>query len=54
MILATYCMIVGIKKELSRHISSEFIDNIYNKGLKSGALGGKILGAGGGVFFCFM
>ncbi len=41
------------KKELSRHISSEFIDNIYSKGLKSGALGGKILGAGGGGFLLF-
>ena len=41
------------KKELSKHISSTFIDNIYNKGLKNGALGGKILGAGGGGFLLF-
>ena len=41
------------KKELSTHISSEFIDKIYSKGLKNGALGGKILGAGGGGFLLF-
>ncbi len=41
------------KKELSKHISSKFIDNIYSKGLKNGALGGKILGAGGGGFLLF-
>ena len=41
------------KKELSKHISSNFIDDIYNKGLKNGALGGKILGAGGGGFLLF-
>ena len=41
------------KKELSSHISSEFIDDIYSKGIKNGALGGKILGAGGGGFLLF-
>ena len=41
------------KKELSKHISSNFIDDIYSKGLKNGALGGKILGAGGGGFLLF-
>lgn len=41
------------KKELSDSISSDFIDKIYNKAIKSGALGGKILGAGGGGFFLF-
>lgn len=41
------------KKELSKNISSEFIDNIYSRALKNGALGGKILGAGGGGFFLF-
>ena len=41
------------KKELSKHISSEIIDKIYSKGLKNGALGGKILGAGGGGFLLF-
>ena len=41
------------KKELSKNISSEYIDEIYAKALNSGALGGKILGAGGGGFFLF-
>lgn len=41
------------KKELSKNISSDLIDSIYSKALKSGALGGKILGAGGGGFFLF-
>ena len=29
------------------------IDNIYDLALKNGALGGKILGAGGGGYFLF-
>ena len=41
------------KKELSKNISSKYIDEIYAKALKGGALGGKILGAGGGGFFLF-
>ena len=41
------------KKELSSFISTDFIDKIYNKGLRNGALGGKILGAGGGGFLLF-
>ena len=36
-------MKAGLKKELSKNISSEFIDNIYKKAIKNGALGGKIL-----------
>ena len=42
-----------IKKNISRNISSKKIDNYYNKALKAGALGGKILGAGGGGFILF-
>ena len=38
------------KKALSRLISNSKIDNLYNFGLKNGALGGKVLGAGGGGF----
>ena len=41
------------KKELSNSISNKEIDNIYNTGLKSGAIGGKLLGAGGGGFILF-
>ena len=39
------------KKRTSSHISAEFIDDIYSKGIKNGALGGRILGAGGGLLF---
>ena len=43
-----------LKKGFSDKITSEKIDLIYNEALKSGALGGKITGAGGGGFFyCF-
>ncbi|KAF0135317.1 MAG: D-glycero-alpha-D-manno-heptose-7-phosphate kinase [Candidatus Saganbacteria bacterium] len=39
-----------IKKTLASGISNEEIDDIYGKAIKAGALGGKILGAGGGGF----
>lgn len=39
-----------LKRGLSSKISNEIIDEIYAKALKSGALGGKLLGAGGGGF----
>lgn len=39
-----------IKKRVSSKISSPWIDQIYDEALKSGALGGKITGAGGGGF----
>ena len=42
-----------VKKKLSRSISNELIDNIYNLALKGGSTGGKLLGAGGGGFFLF-
>ena len=41
------------KKSLSSVISNSSIDNIYNDAIKNGALGGKLLGAGGGGFFLF-
>jgi D-glycero-alpha-D-manno-heptose-7-phosphate kinase len=41
------------KKELASGISNERIDHFYDKGLKNGALGGKLLGAGGGGFLLF-
>ena len=41
------------KKKLSRSISNPTIDKIYNEAIKNGALGGKLLGAGGGGFFIF-
>ncbi len=39
-----------LKRTLTNQISSEAIDIIYEKAMQSGALGGKILGAGGGGF----
>lgn len=42
-----------LKKNLAKNISNHDIDNLYEIGLKSGATGGKILGAGNGGFFLF-
>jgi D-glycero-alpha-D-manno-heptose-7-phosphate kinase len=41
------------KKNLSSAISNDYLDSIYDKAMKAGALGGKLLGAGGGGFFLF-
>ena len=43
-----------IKKGLSKKISSNTNDKFYKLCIKNGALGGKILGAGGGGFFLFI
>lgn len=42
-----------IKRSLAKQISNPKIDEIYEVGLKHGALGGKLLGAGGGGFMIF-
>lgn len=42
-----------LKKSLSKNISNEIIDHYYYKGLKNGAIGGKLLGAGNGGFLLF-
>ncbi len=42
-----------LKKSMSNIITNNSIDEIYNEGLKSGATGGKLLGAGGGGFILF-
>lgn len=41
------------KRELSKTVSNHKIDELYIKGKKNGALGGKLLGAGGGGFLLF-
>ena len=41
------------KKSRSNGMSNEFIDNAYNKALQAGAVGGKLVGAGGGGFLMF-
>ena len=38
------------KKELSNQITNKKIDELYNHAIENGALGGKLLGAGGGGF----
>jgi D-glycero-alpha-D-manno-heptose-7-phosphate kinase len=42
-----------IKHGLSSAISGNALDAIYQAALDAGALGGKLLGAGGGGFFLF-
>jgi len=39
-----------LKRQLAKGISNEKIDEYYEKALNAGAIGGKILGAGGGGF----
>ena len=41
------------KKGVVSEISQDYFDVIYDKAMKSGALGGKLMGAGGGGFFLF-
>ena len=41
------------KKEFTSKMSNSEIDNAYSKAREEGALGGKIMGAGGGGFFIF-
>ena len=42
-----------LKKELTNGISNDFIDQAYEKAMRSGASGGKLIGAGGGGFMLF-
>jgi len=43
-----------LKRSVTDLISNPKIDYIYELGLRNGALGGKLLGAGGGGFFLFI
>ena len=43
-----------LKRELAEGVTTKEIDQIYKEGLQAGALGGKILGAGGGGFILFV
>ena len=40
-----------LKRQMSQKMSNDLFDNIYEQVKHSGALGGKIVGAGGGGFF---
>lgn len=42
-----------LKRGIADNISTDLIDEFYNNALKAGAVGGKLLGAGGGGFFLF-
>ena len=37
----------------SKNMSNKSINQIYDYALKNGASGGKLIGAGGEVFYCF-
>lgn len=42
-----------LKRKTGKAVSTDDIDNLYEKGIRAGALGGKLLGAGGGGFLLF-
>lgn len=42
-----------LKKSITDKISSATIDDYYDRAMKAGAIGGKLLGAGGGGFLLF-
>lgn len=42
-----------LKRQTGSAVSTDCIDDLYKKGIEAGALGGKLLGAGGGGFLVF-
>ena len=42
-----------LKRELANGVSTPMIDGVYNAAMDAGAVGGKLLGAGGGGFMLF-
>ena len=42
-----------LKKTLSDRVTTPHLEEIYNTAMNAGALGGKLMGAGGGGFFVF-
>lgn len=42
-----------LKRQVGPAVSTESIDGLYERGIKAGAIGGKLLGAGGGGFLLF-
>jgi D-glycero-alpha-D-manno-heptose-7-phosphate kinase len=42
-----------LKRQTGSAVSTDSIDELYAKGIKAGATGGKLLGAGGGGFLVF-
>ena len=55
--LSEFGMLLGetweLKKKLSSSITTAGLDEMYTYAIRSGATGGKLLGAGGGGFFLF-
>lgn len=43
----------NLKRQTGNLVSNDSIDGLYKKGINAGALGGKLLGAGGGGFLLF-
>lgn len=43
----------SLKRNLSSSVTNPFLDEIYQRGRTAGAIGGKLLGAGGGGFMLF-
>jgi D-glycero-alpha-D-manno-heptose-7-phosphate kinase len=43
----------NLKRSFSSKITNTFLDEIYNGAIQNGAIGGKLLGAGGGGYFLF-
>jgi D-glycero-alpha-D-manno-heptose-7-phosphate kinase len=41
----------NLKRRLSDRVSNQVIDDLYDSAIRAGAVGGKLLGAGGGGFF---
>ena len=42
-----------LKRQTGKKVSTDSVDLLYSKGMEAGALGGKLLGAGGGGFLIF-
>ena len=42
-----------LKRETGSAVTTDGIDALYSRGIEAGALGGKLLGAGGGGFLLF-
>jgi len=42
-----------LKRQLSTRVASDEVEEVYRKALRGGALGGKLLGAGGSGFMAF-
>lgn len=45
--------VLDFKKKLSNYVSNNKLDSLYQLAKDCGAVGGKLLGAGGGGFFLF-